>query len=40
MNSFFWTTSFFSDTFKLRLKEQVVNNKACEKCFTNAAFYE
>src|SRR5579872_1158606 len=32
-NSFFWTTSFFSDTSKLRPKMQVVNNKECEICF-------
>src|SRR5580700_9637271 len=32
-NSFFWTTSFFSDISKLRLKIRVVNNKKHKKCF-------
>ena len=33
MNSFFWTTSFFSDISKLRLHFQVVNNKKQIFCF-------
>ena len=33
MNSFFWTTSFFSDTFKIRLHSRIVNNKKQDKCF-------
>jgi hypothetical protein len=33
-NSFFWTTSFFSDNFKLLPHRRVVNNKEWEKCFS------
>src|SRR5579863_10211294 len=31
-NSFFWTTSFFSDTSKVRPQNRIVNNKKCKKC--------
>jgi hypothetical protein len=38
-NSFFWTTSFFSDTSKLTPLDGVVNNKNPIKCFAQHCIF-